>query len=96
MAKYFNINENERYHSYSELVENVAWGRKLNMTEKFHVLCEQLRPLGLQPYIYFDNSGFEIQAACKKFMQKRGQWAALCSKKALEYMAFCDELEGAE
>lgn len=93
--KYFEIDENQRYHRWEELRQQDGFSRQLNGAEKIMVLEEQLRSKGLQPYFDFDQdySGFEIQPASKKFMQRRGTHSRTMSRRALQYMAFCDGRE---
>lgn len=91
--KYFEIDETERYHSWEELQQQEGFPRQLNGKEKIMVLEEQLRQKGLQPHFYFDYSGFEIQRAFKKFMQRRGAHSRTMSRRALQYIAFCDGRE---
>ena len=86
--KYFNIDESIRYHSFKELIEKEGFQKKLNDLEKINVLEEQLRPLGLQPFVYFDGSGFEILQANKKFLNREGQHKRSMSKRAIEYMKY--------
>lgn len=90
MGKYFDIDENERYHSAKELQQKSGFPKMLNFTEKYQILEVQLREKGLRPYLYFDFSGFEIQRAGKKFMQQRGCHKKTLSKRAHEYMAWCE------
>lgn len=91
--KYFKIDETQRYHSWEELRQQDGFPRQLNGAEKIMVLEEQLRPKGLQPYLYQDYSGFEIQLASRKFMQRRGAHSRTMGRRALQYMAFCDGRE---
>lgn len=91
--KYFEIDETQRYHSLSELQQHPGFSRKLNSAEMFMVLEEQLRSKELQPYFYPDFSGFEIQPASKKFMQQRGSHSRTMSRRAIQYMEFCDGMD---
>lgn len=90
---YFNIDVRQRHHSFSELVQRPGYTKTLNIFEKFRVLEEQLRPMGLQPIMYPDNSGFEIQPACKKFLQQRGCHSRSQSIRELAYMEHCKMLD---
>ena len=90
---YFEIDVQKRYHSFSELVQRPGYTKTLNIFEKFRVLEEQLRPLGLQPIMYPDNSGFEIREADKDFLKRRGTYNRYQSIRELAYMENCKMLD---
>ena len=94
--KYFEIDHTVRHHSFSELVQREGFAKQLNGAELMHVLEEQLRPLGLQPHLIALTAdwAFEILPASKKFINREGSHARVISKRAQEYINFCEAADG--
>lgn len=90
---YFDVDVQKMHHSFSELVQRAGYTKTLNIFEKFRVLEEQLRPLGLQPIMYPDLSGFEIREADKDFLRRRGIYNRYQSIREFAYMEHCKMLD---
>lgn len=68
-----------------------GFAKHLNFTEKFSVLEEECRAIGLQPVVSMDYTSIIIQQPSRKFIERRGVHKRCLAKRAIEYMAFCDK-----
>lgn len=89
--KYFNIEEREgEFYRWEKLEQAAGFKKILNCTDILYVLEEQLRPAGLQPVVDITGTGIEIIRGSKKFFRRERRYNRSISKRAQEYMAFCE------